>query len=133
MGLKQSVVIVNEFSVPEPDGTGSRGATPGDYVTRYLARAQATETLAPIQRSPTDAFLLRYLARESAVERPGLSRKAVKAAMRHAQGAGGVAFGHGSVSMSDEQLRAACKTFSGVSTTLARPCSRPSSPSMRRT
>ena len=109
MGLKQSVVIVNEFSVPLPDGKGSRGGTPGDYVTRYMAREQATESLAPIQRLRTDDFIVRYMAREAAVERAGASRADAKTAMRQAQGEGGVAFGYGSVSLSDQQLRAAAK------------------------
>ncbi|MGW3971032.1 relaxase MobL [Streptomyces ardesiacus] len=109
MGLKQDIVIVNEFSVPLPGGKGSRGATPGDYVTRYMAREQATESLAPIQRLRTDDFIMRCMARESAVERAGISRSAAKHEMRQAQGDGGVAFGYGSVSLSDEQLRAAGK------------------------
>ena len=37
MGLKQDVVIVNEFSIPVPSGKkgrkGTRGGTPGDYVS----------------------------------------------------------------------------------------------------
>ncbi|MYR60070.1 hypothetical protein GTY54_28845 [Streptomyces sp. SID625] len=107
MGLKQDIIVVNEFSVPLPGGKGSRGATPGDYVTRYMAREQATEALAPIQRLRTDDFIMRYMARESAVERAGISRSAAEHEMRQAQGDGGVAFGYGSVSLSDEQLRAA--------------------------
>ncbi|MGW0868964.1 relaxase MobL [Streptomyces sp. NPDC002740] len=109
MGLKQDIIVVNEFSVPLPGGKGSRGATPGDYVTRYMAREQATESLAPIRRLRTDDFITRYMARESAVERAGTSRGAATHEMRQAQGAGGVAFGYGSVSLSDEQLRAAGK------------------------
>lgn len=113
MGLKQDVVIVNEFSVPLPGGKGSRGGTPGDYVTRYMARDGATESLAPIQRLRTDDFILRYMARESAVERAGATRSAAKREMKQAQGDGGVAFGYGSVSLSDEQLRAASKDIQG--------------------
>ncbi|MCM2392698.1 relaxase MobL [Streptomyces albipurpureus] len=109
MSLKQGIVIVNEFSVPLPGSKGSRGATPGDYVTRYMARDQATESLAPIRRLRTDDFNLRYMARGSAVERAGVSRGAAKREMRQAQGKGGVAFGYGSVSLSDEQLTAASK------------------------
>ncbi|MFI1408702.1 relaxase MobL [Streptomyces sp. NPDC020707] len=107
MGLKQDIIVINEFSVPLPAGRGSRGATPGNYVTRYMAREQATESLAPIQRLRTDDFIMRYMARESAVEHAGISRVAAKHEMRQAQGDGGVAFGYGSVSLSDEQLRAA--------------------------
>lgn len=116
MGLKQDIVVVNEFSVPKPGGKGSRGSTPGSYVTRYMAREQATESLAPIQRLRTDDFILRYMARESAVERAvathdgsALGRSRVKHEMRQAQGNGGVAFGYGTVSLSDEQLKAASK------------------------
>jgi hypothetical protein len=108
MGLKQDVVVVNEFSIKKRDGSGSRGATPGSYVERYMARPQATESLAPVQRLRTDDFILRYMARASAVERAA-SRIEVKHTMRQAQGDGGVAFGYGSVSLSDEQLRAASK------------------------
>lgn len=113
MGLKQDIVVVNEFSVPLPGGKGSRGGTPGDYVTRYMARDGATESLAPIQRLRTDDFILRYMARESAVERAGASRSTAKREMKQAQGDGGVAFGYGSVSLSDEQLRAASKDIQG--------------------
>src|SRR5699024_1029860 len=109
MGLKQDVVVVNEYSVPLPGGKGSRGGTPGNYVTRYMAREQAVESLAPIQRVRTDDFIMRYMARDSAVERPGATRQGIKTAMRQAQGDGGVAFGYGSVSLSDDQLRAASK------------------------
>lgn len=109
MGLKQDIVVVNEYSVPLPGGRGSRGGTPGDYVTRYMAREQATESLAPIRRLRTDDVILRYMARESAVERAGVTRLEAKTAMRQAQGDGGVAFGYGSVSLSDEQLKAASK------------------------
>lgn len=108
MGLKQDVVIVNEFSIKQRDGSGSRGATPGSYVERYMARVQATESLAPVQRLRTDDFILRYMARASAVDH-AVSREAAKQTMRQAQGAGGVAFGYGSVSLSDEQLRASSK------------------------
>lgn len=114
MGLKQDIVVVNEFSVPKPGGKGSRGSTPGSYVTRYMAREQATESLAPIQRLRTDDFILRYMARESAVERASTmqtpspsSRSRAKREMRQAQGNGGVAFGYGTVSLSDEQLKSA--------------------------
>lgn len=107
MGLNQDVVIVNEFSTPLPGGRGTRGGTPGDYVTRYMAREGATETLAPIRRLRTDDFILRYMAREDAVERAAPSRGRVTDEMKQAQGQGGVAFGYGSASLSDEQLKAA--------------------------
>lgn len=112
MGLKQDIVLVNEYTVPLPGGKGSRGGTPGAYVERYMAREQAVESLAPIRRLRTDDFIMRYMARESAVEKASLlpshqGRRMIKHEMRQAQGNGGVAFGYGSVSLSDDQLKGA--------------------------
>ena len=113
MSLKQSIIVVNEYTVKSRvTGKASRGTSPGNYVTRYMARDMATETLAPIRRKRTDDFILRYMARESATER-GTSRADVKAKMRSAQGAGGVAFGYGQVSLSDEELKAASADVQG--------------------
>lgn len=95
--------------MPLPGGKGTRGSTPGDYVTRYMARDGATESLAPIQCLRTGSFILRYMARQSAVERIGVTPSAAKREMRQAQGDGGVAFGYGSISLSDKQLQAASK------------------------
>lgn len=111
MGLKQDVIIVNEFSVPLPSGSkkkGSRGGTPGEYVTRYMAREMATESLAPIRRQRTDDFIVRYMARENATENLEVrDRRTLKRKMAAAQGEGGVAFGYDQVSLSHEQLHAA--------------------------
>jgi hypothetical protein len=114
MGLKQDVVIVNEFSIPVPSGKkgrkGTRGGTPGDYVTRYMARDMATESLAPIRRARTDDFIMRYMARRSATEAVDVrDRKTLKRRMADAQGEGGVAFGYDQVSLSHEHLQAASK------------------------
>lgn len=38
MGLKQSIVVKNQFTVKTGDSGGRRGTTPGRYVTRYMAR-----------------------------------------------------------------------------------------------
>lgn len=108
MSLKQSIVIVNEYTVKLPGGGGSRGASPGDYITRYMARELATEAVAPIRHARVDHFIQRYMAREDAVESldlpetPQLKRK-----MKKAQKDGGVAFGYGSPSLSHEELHAA--------------------------
>lgn len=105
--LKQSIIVVNEYSVKSrATGKGSRGDSPGAYVTRYMARELATETLAPIRRNRTDDFILRYMARETATER-AVSRPDVKARIKGSQGSAGVAFGYGQVSLSDDQLKAA--------------------------
>ena len=113
MGLKRDVIIVNEFSVPLPSSgktgkQGSRGGTPGDYVTRYMARDMATESLAPIRRQRTDDFIVRYMARESATESTDVrDRATLKRKMAAAQGEGGVAFGYDQISLSHEQLHSA--------------------------
>ena len=112
MGLKQDIVVVNEYTTPLPGGSGgSRGGTPGDYVLRYMAREGATETVAPIQRRRVDTYIERYMAREDAVESVGMDEfPELKPRMkRKGQGKGGVAFGYGEVSLSDESLRAASK------------------------
>lgn len=112
MSLKSNVVIVNEYSVPLPGGRkggagngGSRGGTPGDYITRYMARELATEPVTPIRLHRTDDFILRYMARADATERfEPMDPRGLKREMARAQGEGGVAFGYGEVSLSDEQL-----------------------------
>jgi hypothetical protein len=109
MGLKQSIVIVNEYTVKSPTtNKASRGATPGDYVTRYMARELATETVAPIKQDRLDHFVLRYMARASATEtaqsRPGLKQK-----MKRDQGSAGVSFGYGEVSLSQAKLNSASR------------------------
>lgn len=109
MSLKQSIVVVNEFSVPTPGGGkhgGSRGGTPGAYVMRYMARKGATESVAPIRRRDTEDFILRYMARESATEK-AVTRHQVKDGVLHVSGQGGVAFGYGQPSLSDEGVRRA--------------------------
>lgn len=113
MGLKQSVIIVNEFSVPLPSGSkkkGTRGGTPGEYIERYMAREMATEPLAPIRRHRTDELILRYFARESATESLDVrSPGDLKRRMSKARGEGGVAFGYDSVSLSHDRLQAASR------------------------
>lgn len=109
MSLKQSIVVVNEFSVPTPGGGkhgGSRGGTPGAYVMRYMARKGATEPVTPIRQRDTEDFILRYMARESATEK-AVSRHQLKDNVLHVSGQGGVAFGYGQPSLSDEGVRRA--------------------------
>ena len=113
MGLKQDIVVVNEFSVPTVDG-GSRGNTPGDYVIRYMARNGATEDLTPVRYDDNDAYVTRYMARREATERYD-SVGRIKQGMRDAQGLGGVAFGStgdgdmGDISMSHRKVKAVSK------------------------
>lgn len=105
MSLKTDVVIKNQYTVrSRSTGKGSRGSTPGSYVLRYMAREKATEIVAPIRRGRLDDFVQRYMARASAVERAE-SFEDLREDMARAQGRAGVAFGYGSASLSDEQLR----------------------------
>lgn len=107
MSLKQSVVIVNEFTCRTSKG-GTRGGTPGDYVLRYMARKGATEDLTPVRRTDTENFIMRYMARDSATDE-AQSVFELKKDMHAIQGDGGIAFGYGDVSLSHEKLKAAAK------------------------
>ena len=106
MSLKQSIVIVNEFTTKTAKG-GTRGGTPGDYVLRYMSRNGAVEDLTPV-RKDTENFILRYMARDEAVD-DAVSIEDLKDNMREIQGSGGVAFGYGDFSLSDEKLKAAAE------------------------
>ena len=106
MSLKQSIVIVNEFTTKTAKG-GTRGGTPGDYVHRYMSRNGAVEDLTPV-RKDTENFILRYMARDEAVD-DAVSIEDLKDNMREIQGSGGVAFGYGDFSLSDEKLKAAAE------------------------
>lgn len=85
MGLKQDIVIRSEYTnnARSAPGKGSRGASPGQYVMRYMAREDATEVLAPVRQaagaelftltSPMvdgydGAGFMRYIARSEATE-----------------------------------------------------------------
>lgn len=114
MGLKQDIVIVNEYSIKTGSKGGSRGGTPGDYVLRYMARMGATEELTPVRLEDQDAYVTRYMARREATETYD-TIGGVKYGMRSAQGLGGVAFGAtgrddiGDMSMSDRKIRRVSK------------------------
>lgn len=72
MGMKQSIVIRSEYTnnANSKEGGGSRGASPGQYIMRYMAREDATEVLAPVlTASSYDAqAFTRYMARSDATE-----------------------------------------------------------------
>lgn len=114
MGLKQDIVIVNEFTMSNGRGGGTRGGTPGDYIMRYMARNGATEELTPVRLEDQDAYITRYMARREATEVYD-DVNGVKRGMRAAQGYGGVAFGStgrddiGDISMSDAKIRRVSK------------------------
>ena len=103
MGLKQSIVVKNQFTVKSGDNGGRRGKTPGRYVLRYMARKDATEPIAPIKQSRTDDFIKKYMVRTDATEplrNPSEVRKTAEDVVKF----GGVAFGYGQIALSDEDL-----------------------------
>ena len=106
MGLKQSIVVKNQFTVKSGDIGGRRGTTPGRYVTRYMARKGATEPIAPIRQNRTDDFIEKYMAREVATE-PLRNPKEVEKTAESIVKFGGVAFGYGQIALSDDELIAA--------------------------
>lgn len=107
MGLAQGIVIVNEYTINK-GGKGSRGSTPGDYVTNYMSRGTATETLTPVKLTEQEDYITRYMTRKDAVELIDDKDK-VKPEFKSIQKYGGVAFGYGSISLSDEKLKFASK------------------------
>ncbi|MCR6108740.1 hypothetical protein HXA34_19885 [Salipaludibacillus agaradhaerens] len=75
MGMKQDIVIRSEYTnnVRSSPGKGSRGASPGQYVMRYMAREDATEVLTPIKQAVGETgydgeTFTRYMARSDATE-----------------------------------------------------------------
>ena len=108
MGLKQSVVIVNEYTIKTGDKGGTRGGTPGDYVLRYMARVGATEDITPTKLQEFDTNLTKYIARERATNLFD-DIPSMKQCMRNAQRYGGVAFGYGDVALSDARLKRVSK------------------------
>lgn len=118
MGLKQSIVIKSEYTnnARSKPGGGSRGASPGQYVLRYMAREDATEVLAPVALYDAEAFT-RYMARTSATEVLKEERgaafgagSALKATFRELDKQAGRAFGTDSLSLSQEGLMRASET-----------------------
>lgn len=86
MGLKQDIVIKSEYTnnANSKPGGGSRGASPGQYVMRYMAREDATEVLTPVKIESQQQLVVsdvlssddydsaaftRYMARSDATER----------------------------------------------------------------
>lgn len=90
-------------------GSGTRGSTPGNYVSQYMGRDDAVERIPPVRLMNTDQFIQRYMARKSATERLDLDIPEIQDEIESADKAGGIAFGYGSVSLSDERFKAASR------------------------
>lgn len=108
MGLKQDIVIVNEYTVKGLDGKGSRGSTPGDYATRYMARNGAVEDLTPVFKRDTDTYIMRYMARNDATESI-YDKSELVYELNTMDGLSGVAFSKDSVSLSEKKLKEVSK------------------------
>ena len=113
--MKKDIVISNHFTTKRSDGSATRGATPGQFVIRYMSRDEkgATEPLAPFMLDSRDEFnkdTLRYKARELEVEdikaemldHDGID---IKRRFKKIDGLGGRAFGKKNLSMSDKELK----------------------------
>lgn len=107
MDLKQGITIMNEYTIKNGSG-GSRGGSPGQYILRYMARNGATEPTPPILLHDDDDYIDKYDARREASDTAESIPK-MKKSMRDAQKRGGVAFGYGSISLSEDKLKAASR------------------------
>ena len=103
MSLKDSIVIKNRFTYKTGSGGGTRGATPGEFVLRYMSRPLATENITPTKLKEEDTYITKYMAREEASETLD-NIPEMKMNMRKSQKKGGVAFGYGDVALSNEKL-----------------------------
>lgn len=68
MSLKKSIVVVNQFSQRIGPNKGTRGATPGMYALRYMARDKASEPVTPIRYDDVDTYVTRYMLRQEALD-----------------------------------------------------------------
>ena len=103
MGLKQSIVLVNQFTTKTATG-GTRGGTPGKYVLRYMARDGATESQLGTSGGQA-AYVTDYMARPGAAEPvPGPEGRAVS-------GLSGMAFSGDDLALSEESLRRRSKAI----------------------
>lgn len=107
MDTKQGIVIVNEYTVKTGEGSGSRGGTPGDYVLRYMTRDGATEICTPVTYD-NEEYVTNYMVRKEATETLD-DEDEIMRTMKHHQGLGGRAFGSGGLSLSDRDLRSSAK------------------------
>ena len=114
MGLKQDIVVKSEFTTKTPDG-GTRGGSPDNYVLQYMARDGAVESIAPIRKFDEDDYEMRYRSRSKVVDDVmGTSSdvegiQEIKDKFKSIHGKGGVAFGYGEYSLSNEKIRKIAK------------------------
>lgn len=123
MSLKQSIVVKSEYTIQnKTTGKGSRGSSIDTFVYDYMARKGCSDVIYPLpddsqvvipneqadnkydSDDDLDAYVNRYMARESAVEK--IRKDATDEEMFYnVDNADGVAFSNDSISLSDAELK----------------------------
>ena len=124
MSLKQSIVVKSEYTIQnKTTGKGSRGSSIDNFIYDYMARKGCSDVIYPLpddsqeivsseqidnkydSDEELDAYVNRYMARESAVEK---IRKDTddEEIFYNVDNADGVAFSNDSISLSDAELKA---------------------------
>lgn len=123
MSLKQSIVVKSEYTIQnKTTGKGSRGSSIDNFIYDYMARKGCSDVIYPLPDNSQevvlneqtdnkydsdeelDAYVNRYMARESAVEK---IRKDTddEEIFYNVDNADGVAFSNDSISLSDAELK----------------------------
>lgn len=123
MSLKQSIVVKSEYTIQnKTTGKGSRGSSIDNFIYDYMARKGCSDVIYPLPDNSQDvvssgqtdnkydsdeeldAYVNRYMARESAVEK--IRKDATDEEMFYnVDNADGVAFSNDSISLSDAELK----------------------------
>lgn len=124
MSLKQSIVVKSEYTIQNKStGKGSRGSSIDNFIYDYMARKGCSDVIYPLpddsqevvssgqtdnkydSDEELDAYVNRYMARESAVEK--IRKDATDEELFYnVDNADGVAFSNDSISLSDAELKA---------------------------
>ena len=124
MSLKQSIVVKSEYTIQnKTTGKGSRGSSIDNFIYDYMARKGCSDVIYPLPDNSQevvssgqtdnkydsdkelDAYVNRYMARESAVEK--IRKDATDEELFYnVDNADGVAFSNYSISLSDAELKA---------------------------
>lgn len=110
MGLKQNIVIKNQFTIKDKFGGGSRGKTPGNYVLQYMLRDDAVEDLTPTKLDDFDTYSDRLFRKEDIITKNKNLQKIKKDIERNDK-LSGISFGKfgnsslADLSMSDNNVK----------------------------
>lgn len=123
MSLKQSIVVKSEYTIQNKStGKGSRGSSIDNFIYDYMARKGCSDVIYPLPDNSQevvssgqtdnkydsdeelDAYVNRYMARESAVEK--IRKDTDDEEMFYSvDNADGVAFSNDNISLSDAELK----------------------------